>query len=176
MEKDNLSHSILNYLYKNDCIGFCDIIPYLKTTQKNEKEIKSAVSILRQNKWIEVIGDWGFLGGTIAIEGTRNQGTKITLNNAHLSALITEQGIKYYKDYLERKNKYKYWIPIGISSISLVFAGIATYNGFNSSEKSSQTQKQQEKIEKGIQKIHLRQDSLTYHIEMIDMEMKKIKK
>lgn len=176
MEKDNLSHSILKYLYKNDCIGFCDMIPFLKATRKTEKEIKSAVSILRQNKWIEVTGDWGFLGGTRAIEGTRNQGTKITLDISHLNALITELGIKYYKEYLERKNKYKFWIPIGMSSIALVFTGVTTYNSCNTSEKSTQTQKQQEKIEKNIEKLYFQQDTLTHHLEIMDKELKKIKK
>jgi hypothetical protein len=153
MDKNKLSHFILGHLYRKDCIGFCDIKEFLQGTNKTELEIKAAMASLRHYKWVETNGDWTFLGGKI-------DGVSITLENAHLNALITEDGIKYYKEYLERKGKYKFWVPVSISILALVFTGINTFNSCSVSSKTREIQSKQADTEKSIRELYILLDTL----------------
>jgi hypothetical protein len=155
MDKNKLSHLILGHLYRKECIGFCDIKEFLQGTDKTELEIKTAIASIRDYKWVETNGDWSFLGG-------KREGVSIILENAHLNARITEDGIKYYKEYLENKRKYKFWIPLSISILALVFTGINTFNSCSTSSKTREIESKQANTEKNIQELYILLDTLKH--------------
>lgn len=149
--KNKLSHSILRYLYRNNCIGNCDLKPFLKSTGNTESKISAAVAILKEKGWVETTGDWTFLGSI-------KQGNKITIDNSHLHALITESGINYYKGYIDKKYKLK-WIPIWASIIAII---ISVLGLFIASDKSQVEilKIEQENIKSKIMKFSHSLDSL----------------
>lgn len=101
MDTEKLAIETLRYLYRNQGMRMLkDMTLFFKKKETNMRYISNALMLLENNGYIIVSGIWrNALGGVLGDK-------RITLEQSHISARITEAGKKYYED----KHKFEVWI------------------------------------------------------------------